>query len=77
MTIDAVAIHNPKHPKQRNLSKIFLDYKIVLVNLSNLGYETGSGPRRNLLNNIVLILLLLRLGRCWFIWPVDLLIQVG
>ena len=74
MSINAVAVHNPKHPKQWNLSKIFLDDKIVLIHLSDLRNETGSGPRRNLLNNIMLILLLLRLSCCWLIKPLDLLI---
>jgi hypothetical protein len=77
VSINAVAIHNPKHPKQWNLSKIFLDDKIVLVHLSDLWYETGSGPRRNFLNDILLILLLFRLCCCWLIQPLDLLIQVG
>ena len=77
MSINTVAIHNPKHPKQWNISKIFLYDKIILVHLSDLRNETGSSPRRNLLNNIMLILLLLRLCCYWLIQPLDLLIQVG
>lgn len=46
-------IHYPKHPQFRNLSEILYNYVVVLIYLSGLRDEAGSGPSCYSFDNVL------------------------